>query len=83
MLNTFIELCGYGEVKPFECVGTSEEVNYAISKTIKQLETEGKELPYLLTKTSIQLYQIFSKSIPSYNFHYKLYYKKPHSTRFY
>ena len=48
LLNTFIELCGYGEVKPFECVGTSEEVNYAISKTIKQLEIEGKELPYLL-----------------------------------
>ena len=33
---------------PFECVGTPEEVNYAISRTIKQLETEGKELPYLL-----------------------------------
>ncbi len=48
MLNIFIELCGYGEVKPFECVGTPEEVNYAISRIIKQLETEGKELPYLL-----------------------------------
>jgi len=48
LLNIFIELCGYGEVKPFECVGTPEEVNYAISRTIKQLETEGKELPYLL-----------------------------------
>ena len=48
LLNTFIELCGYGEAKPFECVGTPEEVNYAISKTIKQLEAEQKELPYLL-----------------------------------
>lgn len=48
LLNIFIELCGYGEVKPFECVGTPEEVNYAINRTIKQLETEGKELPYLL-----------------------------------
>ena len=48
LLETFIGLCGYGEVKPFECVGTYEEVNYAISKTIKNLEQEEKELPYLL-----------------------------------
>lgn len=48
LLEIFIGLCGYGEIKPFECVGTYEEVNYAISKTIKQLEAEEKELPYLL-----------------------------------
>lgn len=48
LLETFIGLCGYGEVKPFGCVRTYEEVNYAISRTIKQLEAEGKELPYLL-----------------------------------
>ena len=41
-------MCGHGKVKPFECVGTYEEINYAISKTIKQLETAGEELPYLL-----------------------------------
>lgn len=48
LLETFIGLCGHGKVKPFECVGTYEEINYAISKTIKQLETAGEELPYLL-----------------------------------
>lgn len=46
LLNTFIELCGYGKTKPFECVGTFNEVNYAITKTIENLN--GSELPYLL-----------------------------------
>lgn len=46
LLNTFIELCGYGKTKPFECVGTYEEVNYAISKTIQNLQEQ--DLPYLL-----------------------------------
>ena len=48
LLKTFIELCGYGETKPFECVGTYSEIRYAISETIKKLNSEGKELPYLL-----------------------------------
>ena len=45
LLQTFIELCGYGEIKPFECVGTYQEVRYAISKTI---QNENSNLPYLL-----------------------------------
>lgn len=48
LLNTFIELCGYGKNKPFECVGTYEEINFALSKTIIKLEKENKELPYML-----------------------------------
>ena len=48
LLNTFIELLGRGANKPFECVGTYEEVNYSISKTIKQLENSNQPLPYLL-----------------------------------
>ena len=44
--ETFIELCGYGKIKPFECVGTYEEIRFAITKTIDNLK--GKELPYLL-----------------------------------
>lgn len=48
LLNTFIELCGYGKNKPFECVGTYEEINFAITKTILELETKNKELPYML-----------------------------------
>ncbi len=45
LLNTFIELIGYGEHKPFECVGTYLEIRYAISKTINNIDGE---LPYLL-----------------------------------
>lgn len=48
LLKTFIELCGYGETKPFECVGTYEEVNFAISKTIQNLKKNNIELPFLL-----------------------------------
>lgn len=48
LLKTFIELTGNGETKPFECVGTFEEVNFAVSKTIQNKEKNGEELPYLL-----------------------------------
>lgn len=46
LLGTFIELCGYGETKPFECVGTYQEIKYAITKTIENIKEN--ELPYLL-----------------------------------
>lgn len=42
--DTFIELLGFGEIKPFECVGTYSEVRYAVSKVIEK----GDKLPYLL-----------------------------------
>ncbi len=45
LLEIFIELCGYGEKKPFECVGTYQEIRYAISKTI---QNGNQELPFLL-----------------------------------
>lgn len=45
LLKTFIELCGYGETKPFECVGTYSEIRYSLTKTIEKL---GDNLPYLL-----------------------------------
>jgi len=44
LLDIFIELTGYGKTKPFECVGTYEEVRYAITKTISKLDKQ----PYLL-----------------------------------
>lgn len=46
LLDTFIELLGYSDNKPFECVGTIEESRYACSLTIKNRKEE--ELPYLL-----------------------------------
>lgn len=48
LLQIFIELTGNGETKPFDCVGTFEEVNFAISKTIENIEKENIKLPYLL-----------------------------------
>lgn len=44
LLNIFIELCGYSDKKPFECVGTYSEVRYAISLVINK----GGKLPFLL-----------------------------------
>mgnify|MGYP003533720904 CR=1 FL=1 len=46
--NSFLEdfkgLLGINKNKPFECVGTYEEVKYAITRTISKLD----KLPYLL-----------------------------------
>ena len=46
--QTFIELCGYGSQKPFECVGTYKEVRFAVSETIKELKKKKQNLPVLL-----------------------------------
>ncbi len=48
LLTTFVDLSGYGNAKPFDCVGTFEEVNFAISKTIENIESKQDKLPYLL-----------------------------------
>ena len=48
LLNIFLGLTGNGETKPFDCVGTFEEVNFAVSKTIENIEMENNKLPYLL-----------------------------------
>lgn len=45
--NYFDELVGVSPVKPFECVGTIEEVNVALSMTIKRFYSESN-LPALL-----------------------------------
>lgn len=48
LLETFINLSGNGNLKPFECVGTFEEIQFAITKTIKNIEKINEKLPYLL-----------------------------------
>ena len=45
LLQTFIDLTSNSDNKPFECVGTYDEVNYAIALVIKKLNWY---LPYLL-----------------------------------
>ena len=41
------QLTGIQEEKPFECVGSRDEINSAIVLTIEQMEKEGKKLPLL------------------------------------
>lgn len=47
--ETFDKLAGILPEKPFECVGSRDEVNEAINITIKNLENENKKLPHLLS----------------------------------
>lgn len=69
LLQTFIELTGNGETKPFDCVGTFEEVNFAISKTIKNLENQNTPLPYLLKyyKDTYKLTSLSNDITKNYN----------------
>jgi len=62
LLETFIDLCGYGTKKPFECVGTFEEVRCAVTKTIKNIDGE---LPFLL-KYYKENFELFEDDILMY-----------------
>ena len=67
--ETFIDLTGNGKLKPFECVGTKEEVGYAISKTISIYEEINKELPVLLKyyKDNFELVNLDTNLLTTYN----------------
>lgn len=69
LLQTFIELTGNGDVKPFDCVGTFEEVNFAISKTIKNQEQKNEDLPILLKyyKDNFKLVDVSDDITKRYN----------------
>ncbi len=40
LLPTFLELLGYREAKPFECVGTTGEVRFAVLKAMEQYKDD-------------------------------------------
>ncbi|MGN0160719.1 MAG: hypothetical protein ACI4AQ_04970 [Lachnospiraceae bacterium] len=62
MIPIMEQLIGVVEEKPFECVGSRDEVNTALCLTIKQLESEGKELPVLLAHyKTLPQYEEYSK----------------------
>ena len=48
MQSTMEQLVGIQEEKPFECVGSRDEINTALVMTIDCLEKDGEKLPYLL-----------------------------------
>ena len=50
MLDYFIELIGQSEHKPFECVGSINEVNLAVTLSILKAEKNGEKLPLLMEK---------------------------------
>ncbi len=60
--NIFIDLIGEGNTKPFECVGTFDEINVCICKTISNYEDKLK-LPYLL---KIYYDKFYDKYITTY-----------------
>lgn len=71
MLETFRQLIGLTDEKPFECVGSREEINFSVTQAIKNRESENKKLPFLWEyyKTT-ELYKEFSnKQNPLYNYY--------------
>lgn len=59
LLDIFLELLGKKDTKPFECIGTIEEVTYAVSKAI--IKNQGN-LPYLL-KYYQEHFEIMTKDL--------------------
>jgi UDP-N-acetyl-alpha-D-muramoyl-L-alanyl-L-glutamate epimerase len=55
------ELTGINEVKPFECVGTPEEVNVALRMTFEKLKGSDK-IPALLRKRNPQPFENVSET---------------------
>ncbi|MDO5559025.1 MAG: hypothetical protein Q4F95_05445 [Oscillospiraceae bacterium] len=47
MLETFRKLIGLTDEKPFECVGSRDEVNFAAAAAVRKMEEAGKRLPLL------------------------------------
>lgn len=66
LLPILMELCGLTDEKPFECVGTIEEVNIALCQKIKKSDINN--LPYLLKKyTELPVFELYkTKNITQY-----------------
>ena len=58
LIPTLQELCGETDEKPFECVGSREEIGCAMAMGIRAREAAGKKLPALLA---------YFKSSPAYS----------------
>ena len=71
MKVTLEQLVGLHEEKPFECVGSRDEINTAIVQTIDRMEAKGRRLPALLAyyKTT-GLYQRYKAAGNLYSSYY-------------
>lgn len=69
LIADFEGLAGITELKPFECVGTRSEFNFAVNALIKKFEAEGRELPLLckLYKEKVKNPQIDENLLKDYN----------------
>lgn len=69
LLSMFIDLTGNGDTKPFECVGTFDEIQFAIAMTIEKIENKEIEMPYLLKyyKQNYELVNIKNDLTKVYN----------------
>lgn len=66
--GTLDQLTGVVEEKPFECVGSRDEVNTAIVLTIGRLEQEHRPLPALLAYyKGLNLYETYQKAGDRYS----------------
>ena len=61
MKELFEQLSGLVDDKPFECVGTRDEVNTAIAMGIRRYEAAGEQLPYLYAYYRTTSYYDFYK----------------------
>ena len=50
MMESFIELIGQSEHKPFECVGSIDEVNLAVSLAIRRMKENDEKLPLMFSE---------------------------------
>jgi UDP-N-acetyl-alpha-D-muramoyl-L-alanyl-L-glutamate epimerase len=59
--TVFNELTGYSEVKPFDCIGTVEEVNVAVTHFLKQ-NPEAAEYALLKSYITRDVYKAYTES---------------------
>ena len=71
MLTTFQQLIGITDEKPFECVGSRDEINYSVTKAIENLESSGTKLPFLFEyyKTTGLYAEYKTKNNPLYTYY--------------
>lgn len=75
MQDDFEKLIGLQDEKPFECVGSRDEVNAAICQTIEQMEEKQETLPLLFAWYKKQ--NIYEQAFPSRHA-YDNYYETSH-----
>ena len=72
LLPIYKQLLGITPEKPFECVGSRDEVNTAAVRTIEDLENNGKPLPTLLRYyKSTPLYEQYAAAPDVYTQYYE------------